>query len=343
MRVTLILLLGIQAFVTRAQTLGGNATYKFLKLPASPVLTALGGVSTSYILDDVSLAMSNPALLNREVHSQLGLSFNSFFAGVKAYNLAGSYHHDKLHTTLGGGVFYIDYGKTAQTDASGNVEGEFRPKDYVLQVAASRNYLEKWRYGLVTKFIQSNYGQYRSSGLAFDFGLLYSDTSNRFSFGVLAKNMGFQLSSYEVYKEDLPFDLQIGVTKRLAKAPLGFSITAQQIHLWDLTYQDTVFNTENNFPSYTSAFNEFFNHFVFATHVYLSNNIQLHVGYNRLRRVELNLGSSGNGLNGFSGGVVARFRKLHIQYARAYFQRSYAYNQIGINLFMNQLVGEGKL
>jgi hypothetical protein len=343
LRCTLILLLIIQAFVAKAQTLGGNAAYNFLKLPASPVLTAVGGVNTSYVSDDVSLAMNNPALLNKEVHSQLGLSFNSFFAGVKAYNLAGSYYHDKLHTSFGGAVFYLDYGKTMQADASGNVEGEFRPKDYVLQVAAARNYLEKWRYGLVTKFIHSDYGQFQSSGVAFDFGLLYSDTSNLVSFGVLAKNMGFQLSTFDGNKEDLPFDLQIGVTKRLAKAPLGFSLTAHQIHLWDLTYQDTVFNTENNFSSANSAIHELFNHFVFATHVYLSNNIQLHVGYNRLRRIELNLGSSGNGLNGFSGGIDARFRKLHIQYARAYFQRSYAYNQIGINLIMNQLVREGKL
>jgi hypothetical protein len=343
LRIILILLIGLQSFTAKVQTLGGSATYNFLKLPASPALTAVGGVNTSYVSNDVGLALNNPALLNKEVHSQLGLTFNSFFAAVKAYNLAGAYHHDKLKTSFGGGVFFIDYGNTAQTDASGNVEGEFRPKDFVLQAAVSRNYLEKWQYGFVAKFIHSDYGQYQSSGLAFDFGLLYSDTSNLFSFGVLAKNMGIQLSTYQGTKEDLPFDLQIGVTKKLAKAPLGFSLSAQQIHLWNLTYQDTVFNTENNFSSSNSALHELFNHFVFATHVYLGNHIQLLVGYNRLRRSELNLGSSGNGLNGFSGGMVARFRKLHVQYARAYFQRSYAYNQIGINLFMNQLVGEGKL
>jgi hypothetical protein len=160
---------------------------------------------------------------------------------------------------------------------------------------------------------------------------------------MLAKNMGFQLSAYSGLTEDLPFDLQIGVTKKLAKAPLGFSVTAQQVHRYDLTYADTVFNTENNFTSSTSTFHKLFNHFVFATHIYLSSNLQLALGYNRLRREELNLGGEGNGLNGFSGGINARFRKIHIQYARAYFQRSYAYNQLGINLILNELVGEGSL
>lgn len=343
MRIAIIILLSILVIGTHAQTLGGSATYNFLKLPAAPMLSALGGVNASYVLDDVGLAGNNPALLNRGLHSQVGLSFNNYFAGVKAYSLAGAYHRDDLKTTLGGSVFYIDYGSIPQTDAAGNTEGTFRPKDYVVQLSAGRQYGEKWHYGLTGKFIRSDYGQYRSSGLAFDVGVLYADTARLLSFGLLAKNMGSQLSTYSGQREDLPFDLQIGVTKKLSKAPLGFSITAHQIHQFNLVYEDTTFNTENNFSSNTSTFNKVFNHFVFATHIYLGSNLQLALAYNRLRREELNLGSAGNGLNGFSGGINARFRKMHFQYTRAYFQRSFAYNQLGINLLLNQLVGEGKL
>lgn len=343
MRFTIIILLCIQALLSRAQTLGGSATYNFLKLPASPLLSALGGVNASYLLDDVGLAAHQPALLKKELHSQLGLSFNNYFAGVKAYNLSGAYHHEPLNTTLGGSVFFIDYGSIPQTDAAGNAEGAFRPKDYVVQLSGGRQYGEKWRYGVSGKFIHSNYGQYRSSGLAFDVGVSFSDTVRYISVGLLAKNMGAQLSTYSGQKEDLPFDLQIGLTKKLAKAPLGFSVTAQQVHQFDLVYEDSLFNTENNFPSNKSAFNKVFNHFIFATHIYLGRHLQLAVGYNRLRREELNLGSAGNGLNGFSGGFNARFRKVHIQYARSYFQRSYAYNQLAINLLLTEWVGAGNL
>lgn len=307
------------------------------------MLSALGGVNTSFILNDVGLAGNNPALFTKDLHAQAGVSFNSYFAGVKAYNLASGYHQERLNTTLGGAVSFIDYGNNPQTDASGNEEGEFRPKDYVLQLSAARKYGERWQYGMNGKFIRSDLGQYRSSGLAFDFSVLYKDSARQLSFGVLAKNMGVQLSTYSGNREDLPFDLQLGVTKKLAKAPLGFSVTAQHIHQLDLVYEDTLFNSENNFSTNKSAFNKLFNHFVFATHIYLGNHLQLAIGYNRLRREELNLGSAGNGLNGFSGGLDAQFRKIHIQYARAYFQRSYAYNQLGINLQLNQLIGEEKL
>lgn len=343
LRFAFILLLSIKVLAAQAQTLGGSATYNFLKLPASPVLSALGGVNASYALDDVGLTGNNPALLNKKLHSEVGLAFNNFFAWVRAYNLAGAYHHNKLNTTFGGSVFFIDYGNIPQTDAAGNQEGSFRPKDYVIQFSAGRVYGEKWHYGLTGKLIRSDYGQYHSSGLAFDMGVLYVDSARQISFGLLAKNMGGQLSAYSGQREDLPFDIQIGVTKKLSKAPLGFSITAQQIHRFDLVYEDTLFNSENNFSSNTTTFAKLFNHFVFATHIYLGNHLQLAVGYNRLRREELNLGSAGNGLNGFSGGINARFRKIHVQYARAYFQRSYAYNQLGINLMLNQLVGEDKL
>lgn len=307
------------------------------------MLSALGGVNTSYTLDDAGLAANQPALLNKGLHSQVGLSFNNYFAGVKAYYLSGAYHPERLNTTLGGSVFFIDYGNIPQSDAAGNTEGAFRPKDYVVQFSGGRSYGEKWHYGVSGKFIHSNYGQYRSSGLAFDVGVLFADTARQISVGLLAKNMGAQLSTYSGQREDLPFDLQIGITKKLAKAPLGFSLTAHQVHQFDLVYEDTLFNSENNFPSNKSAFSKVFNHIVFATHIYLGRHLQLAVGYNRLRREELNLGSAGNGLNGFSGGFNARFRKVHIQYARSYFQRSYAYNQLGINLLLDELLGEGKL
>ena len=193
------------------------------------------------------------------------------------------------------------------------------------------------------KFIHSNYGQYRSSGIAADIGIHFLDSANNFSAGILAKNMGAQLSTYNGQNEDLPFDLQVGITQRLSKAPIGFSLTAQQLHQFNTVYNDTIFNFENDFNSDESLGNKIFNHFIIATHIYIGNNIEASVGYNRLRRNELNLGNAGNGLNGFSAGFKAKFNKLHFQYARSYFGRGFAYNQFGLNLNLNEIGGIGKL
>ena len=330
-------------FFVRSQTLGGSATYNFLKLPASPLLSALGGENISYMSNDVGLAINNPAILNEKLHTQLALSFNTYFAATKAYTLTGAYNHSKWNTTFAGQIFFIDYGSITQTNTGGEAEGQFRPKDFVFHLSASKKYLEKWQYGMNLKFIHSNYGQYRSSGIAADIGIHFLDSANNFSAGILAKNMGAQLSTYNGQNEDLPFDLQVGITQRLSKAPFGFSITAQQLQQFNTVYNDTIFNFENDFNSDGSLGNKIFNHFIIATHIYIGNNIEASVGYNRLRRNELNLGNAGNGLNGFSAGFKAKFNKLHFQYARSYFGRGFAYNQFGLNLNLNEIGGIGKL
>lgn len=337
------IILSISFFTGNTQTIGGSSAYNFLNLSATPLLTAAGGVNTSYKTNEVGLTANNPALLSPDVHSQLGLSFNSFLAGVKTYSATGAYQYNKWNTTLGGHIYFVDYGSLPQTDAAGTINGNFHPVDYVVQVSAARKYLERWNYGASLKLINSNYQLYTSSAIALDFGVLYSDSSNNFFASVLAKNMGFQLKTYDGDQEDLPFDLQIGITKKLANAPLGFSLTAQHVHQFNTLYNDEDFNTQNNFSSNDHFFNKVLNHFVFASHIYVGNNLEGILGYNHLRRQDLNIGSAGNGLNGFSIGVRIKFSKLQVLYARSSYQANVSLNQFGLNLMLNQLSGLGKL
>jgi len=322
------------------QTLGGQAVYNFLKLPATPMLTAAGGVNVSYAPSEVGMSANQPALLHAALSSQLNVSFNGLPGGIKGYSLTGALHRESLNTTFGGHIYFVNYGSQPQTDAAGNTLGEFRPVDYVVQLSAARIYLEKWRYGASLKLIRSSYGVYSSTGIALDLGVHYSDTAKKFSAGMLFRNMGAQLKTYAGEGEDLPFDVQVGLTKRLAKAPLGFSLSAQQLHHFDILYNDTVFNNANEQKVSTGFFNKLVNHFVVATHIYAGQHLEATVGYNRLRRSELNIGSAGNGLNGFSIGLRATFLKFQVLYARAHYQKNVAYNQIGITLHMKELLGK---
>lgn len=329
-----------------AQTLGGSSVFNFLKLSNTPQLTALGGVNVSQTSNDVGLAFNNPALLKQEMHSQMNAVFNDFYRGIKVYHLSLGYHNEKLNTNFSWGLNYFDYGNTSQTDAYGNILGKFRPTDWVMQVSASRSYLEKWNYGATLKFINSNYGQYRSNGIAIDAGVLYQDSLKLFSASILAKNLGFQLRKYDgTEPDDLPFDLQVGITKRLRSAPFSFSLTAQRLHQFNIFYNDTVFNNENGFDNGSVkkfSFGKLLNHFVLASTIYLGDRVEAIVGYNFLRRHELNIGNSGNGLNGFSLGAGVKFGKLQIRYARAYYQNNSAFNQLGLNMKLNEYFGLGK-
>lgn len=329
-----------------AQTLGGNSVFNFLKLSNTPQLTALGGINTSQISNDVGLAYNNPALLKPSMHTQMNAVFNDFYGGIKVYHLSLGYHHKKLNTNFSWGLNYFSYGKVSETDAAGNVLGKFKPTDWVMQLSASRNYLEKWNYGATLKFINSNYGQYRSNGVAMDAGILYHDSSRLFSASAVARNMGFQLKKYEGSEgDDLPFGLEIGATKKLAHAPFSFSLTAQRVHQFNIRYNDTVFNNENGFQNGSGkkfSVGKLIDHFILASTIYIGDRVEMMIGYNFLRRRELNIGNGSNGLNGFSVGAGAKFGKLQIRYARAYYQSNAAFNQLGINMQLNQYFGLGR-
>jgi len=336
-KLLLVLLVVFSSILARAQALGGTSVFNFTKISNTPQLTALGGINISQVTDDIGLAFHNPALLRPSMHTQINAVFNSLPASVENYHVQGGYYLAKQETMLSMGIQYFSYGSIAQTDAAGNLLGEFKPNDYVIQFAGARQYGDHWNYGASLKFIYSSYGAYRSSGIAADAGLTYTDTALLLQAGFVLKNMGVQLKAYDgTSKDQLPFDMQLGISKRLAKAPIQLSLTLHHLHQFDIMYDDTSFNNENGYPGGSSFANKFFSHFVFGTQVFITDKIEISAGYNYLRRKELNTGSTGNGLNGFSFGVGILVRKIQIRYARTHYQSNQANNQFGISFSFQQ-------
>jgi hypothetical protein len=317
-----------------SQTLGGNAAYNFLKFSPSPQLSALGGVNISNINRDISLSFHNPSLLREDMHGQFSANFTSFYAGIKNIHALAGYRKENWATNFSAAVDYFHYGTTTQTDASGNVMGTFNPSDYVVQLSASRKYLERWYYGAAFKFIHSSYGQYRSSAIAVDFGLNYYDSSSLLQIGFAAKNMGSQIQTYAGTPEDMPFDLQLGITKRLKGSPFQFSVTAQRLQTFDILYNDTLYNANNGAEVNNGFFNKLIRHFIFGTQVFVGDKLEFTVGYNVLRRAELSVVNSSNGLTGICFGAGVTLKKFQFRYGRAQYQSNTGVNQIGINVIL---------
>ncbi|MEK0750800.1 hypothetical protein OSH65_25630, partial [Mycobacterium ulcerans] len=90
------------------------------------------------------------------------------------------------------------------------------------------------------------YWQYRANGIAMDVGLSYKDTALGLQAGLVAKNMGVELKKYTPGNEEsLPFDLQIGVSKRLRHLPLQLSATVHHLYQFDIRYADPAFDSGN--------------------------------------------------------------------------------------------------
>jgi hypothetical protein len=308
----------------QSQTLGGNAVFQFLQQPNTAQLSALGGLNVSAIGQNVGMAFQNPALLRPDMHHKTDLSFNSFLAGISNYSLTTAMHLPNEQTSFGIGVNYFNYGSMAQTDASGNVLGSFSARDYVVQAMVSQPYKERWWYGMSLKFMHSGYGPYRSSGVAVDIGIAYYDKDAQWQASIVAKNMGTQLRTYDgsFPKEELPFDVEAGISKRLANAPFQFSLTLHHLHRFNIYYNDTSFRASEGDPNYrnSTTFQKIFSHVVLGTQLYLNEKISISAGYNFQRRQDLNAYNFTSGFNGFSLGTSLLLKKLHVHYATGFYQ-----------------------
>lgn len=319
-----------------AQTLGGSTVFNFLNQPNTAQLSALGGINISNISNDVGMAFNNPALLRDGMHQQFNSSFNNFFAGIKNYNFNSAFHANKVNTNFAFGINYFDYGTIPQTDAAGNMLGNFHPTDYVLQFSTAHNYIQYFWYGMTLKYINSNYAQYKSSAVAFDIGVAYYDSSSLFQATVLIKNIGTQLKTYNNsnQKNELPFDLEAGISKHLAKAPIQFSLTAHHLQAFNIYYNDTTFNaSEGDDRNLGKNFtlDKIFSHLVFATQFFIGDNLEITSGYNFLRRHDLNAYNQTNGLNGFTLGIGILLKKINIRYATGFYQQN-MFHQLSLNL-----------
>ena len=317
-----------------AQTQGGNPVFSFIKNPATADIAALGGTNVSLIGNNVAAGFSNPSLLRPVHHGQVATSFSSLLAGINQYTTMAGYQLGGQ--TLGLGFQYINYGSIDQTDAAGNLLGMYRPSDFAVQIGTSKQYKEKWWLGAAAKFIHSNYGQYRSSALAVDASLTYFDESSGLQAGVVIANMGTQLNAYAgAVKEELPFEINAGISKKLAEAPLQFSLTLQQLQRFNLLGSDTSFMV-SEFGKKYSTFDKMMSHVVLGAQLTVNENIHCNLGYNVLRRQSLNGYNITNGLNGVTFGVAVLMQKLHINYATGFYQRN-MFHQLSLNFnFVNK-------
>lgn len=333
------------------QVTGGQHAFEFLRLPQSPHISALGSINVANGSNDVSLAVQNPSLMRPGLHNQLQLAYNNYYAGISVTNLQYGYHVETLQTSFVLGLQHVGYGDLTRTDAVGNATGTFTARDVALTLGASRQYLERWRYGATLKFASSVLDDKSAIGLLTDVGVTYYDTSNGITVGIVAKNMGVMLDKYnpDNSTEPLPFDLQLGFSKRFAHLPLRFNATAHHLYEWDVRYNNPAdVEAANLFgtPDTTAREKRYiadkvFRHLIFGADILIGKRITVTAAYNHLRRGELAL-QERTALAGFSFGATVDLNKLQVQYARNYFHLAGATNEFGLNLALGRLVGLGK-
>jgi hypothetical protein len=296
---------------------GGDNIYEFLNLTHSGLVSSLGGSNVSLPCNNLNLVYHNPALLNQGMNKSLALNYVNYFAGIN-YGLAMYSRSYPGTGNFAAGLTYLNYGSFTETDASGIITGDFSAAEYALSLIYSREIDSLFTVGLNFKPVLSHLEKYTSFGFAFDIGASWHNKSKLFSAGMVIKNAGYQVTTYagEPHQK-LPFEIQAGVSQKLAHAPLRFSITLKHLEKFDLTHQyKKSVSTGNNNPVSSDFAENLMRHFILGAELIPHKNFYFSAGYNYQRRRELQVDSNVSSV-GFSWGFGINTSWLDIEFGRA--------------------------
>lgn len=298
-------------------TFGQNESttvFNFLSLPTSSHVTALGGFNVSLPDDDGALLFQNPALMANTSDRSINLGFFTFMQGIKAGNASWTMAQGE-RGTWGIGAQFVGYGTMREMTVDGTEMGDFSALDMALTGGYAYTLTEYLAGGATGKFIYSKYGPFTSIALAVDLGLNYLNTDNDFSVSLVAANLGGQVKAFADHHETLPFDLRLGFTKRLERAPIRFSVTMVDLTRWtSRSYYNPNRTTEK-------AGRILLNHFVVGIDVLPSDLFYISAGYNFRRAAELKAAGSAHGA-GLSCGAGLNLKRFSLGLAYAKYHLS---------------------
>ncbi len=324
--------------------IGGNNTYEFLNLPISARVTALGGNLISTRDNDLNVSLTNPALLTDSMNNHVALSYINYIGDIN-YGYAAYAQKFKKIGIVSGGIQYLNYGKFIRADEAGTTDGTFGANEMSINLSCARSiYDSNLTIGATLKTIYSHLDSYTSLGSAIDLGAIYTFPAKGLVLATVIKNAGFQWKPYVAdNREKLPFEVQIGLSKKLTHVPFRLSMVYENLEKWDLTYQDPANPVLTVDPLTGEAIKQskskilgdkLMRHMVIGGEFLITKNFFMRAGYNYQRRKELKIPEK-RGMTGFSFGFGFRIYKFQFSYGRAVYHLAGASNNFSISFDVN--------
>jgi hypothetical protein len=315
---------------------GGDNSYEFLNLTHYALVSSLGGTNVSILNNDLNMSYHNPALLDSTMDKSLALNYVNYFAGIN-YGFAMYSRSFNSTGSFAGGLTYLNYGSFTEADAAGNITGSFGASEYAFSMIYARNIDSAFSVGINFKPVLSHLENYTSFGFAFDIGAAWHSYDNLLSTGLVIKNTGYQVTKYASEKRGkLPFEIEAGITQKLAHAPFRFSLTLRHLEKYDLThdYQVADPSATTNIPNnnrIADITENLLRHAVIGAELIPTKNFYMSVGYNYQRRRELQIDSKVSAV-GFSWGFGINLSYLSIGFGRATYHLAGASNHFSVTI-----------
>ncbi len=299
------------AWAQSDETSGRASIYEFLNITVNPRAAAMGNAFVA-MKNDQNTLFSNPAALATLETDSLGRSYKvsaGFLKHVLDINEGFVSFGAPTDTILGieggmaVGIQYISYGSFDGRDINAAPTGEFGAQELSVNFGYGGNF-RGVHFGLGAKLISSSLvsgstvEDYSSLGGALDAGVFYEYEPLLMTFGVSALNIGTQFSTYAGVDEPLPFNLQLGISKKLERLPLTLHVAFRRL------------SRDREGRNLFYALNDF----AVGGEFVLGRVVRLRFGYENQKRRDLKV-PKGNGLAGFSIGTGINVKQYQFDFA----------------------------
>ena len=260
----------------------GTRAMTFLKIGIGAKAMGMGESHVA-ATEDLYASYWNPAGLARLQQPQLALMHNEWFAGINHEFIGFALPIGDIGT-VGASANFLSFGELQGRDRDGNETTIFRPYDLALVVSYARDVTPALAFGANAKLLREQIADESGTGMAFDFGGLYTFAELPLSLGFNAQHIGPRVRFVEE-AFGLPFTFRFGAAYR----PWGdaFMLTA-----------DVVLPSDNDITTGVGAAYT------------IANILQLRTGY----KYKLG-GNDLGGTSGLTGGFGLTLRRFQIDYA----------------------------
>ncbi|WP_395056494.1 type IX secretion system protein PorQ [Flavobacterium sp.] len=337
-----LILLLFTIYTSTYSQIGGQGVYQFLNLISSPRQAALGGKTITNYDYDVNQPLFNPASINTEMDGRLAVNYGNYFGDVTYGTGAFAYTYDRHVQTLHGGITYINYGKFDGRDEFGAETGQFTGSEIALSLGYAYNVpFTKLYLGGNAKFISSTLESYNSFGVAADLAATYVDDKNDINYGLVVRNFGTQITTYNGTNEKLPFEVIAGISQELENVPIRWHLTLENLQKWKVSFANPARSQQTidgeAIEEKVGFLGNTFRHVIFGAEIFPKRAFSLRLSYNFRRAAELKILEQRT-FAGISAGFGIRFRKFRFDYSYSRYTLAANTSLFGltINLYNNE-------
>jgi hypothetical protein len=153
-----------------------------------------------------------------------------------------------------------------------------------------------------------------------DFGLTYTNEHEPYVFSIVARNIGYQITTFDGTQEKVPIELAAGLSYRLENVPLKWYLTLDNLQKWNVAKpnpSNAVTDINGNVIQEEIGFlDNAIRHVVVGAEFFPEGLFNLRLGYNFRRAKELQL-TDIRTFAGFTAGFGLQMRRMKINYAFA--------------------------